>query len=314
MIKSFKNAIPCEYSTEKEIVEYKKVNFVKAKIFKNGAKQLTVKGGFTPKDEENKQKLKRNKQLKAIFRYRPKDIELQKISKKANLFNYSQVNSEYTAKQEELNTIWVNAESIRVSTARTRKEVYDLFLCNEFQFFITVTFNKTSVKNRLDDDETRSKFSKWLNNLHTTFPNAIYIAVPEHHKKGGLHFHLVLGNVTAEELKLRDSGHKVKSGKTAGDIIYNITRWRNGWSTATYIRNVNATKKYIMKYISKQNNDISFHGKKRYWASKNLERPDVRKITLDFEESIPLGYDYDLVYRDSRREYLVFENDKFIHL
>ena len=314
MVKRFRTAIPCEYSNEKEIVEYKTVKYVKAKIYKSGAKHVAVKVGVAPVDEENKAKLQRNKKLKQVFSFRPHTYELEKIQKKITLFNYQEVNEEYENKEEELQTKWLNYNSIRVSVARTRKEIYDIFLSNDFKYFVTVTFNKTSVKDRMDDNETRKKFSKWLNNLHTALPNAIYLAVPERHKKGGLHFHLIIGNVTAEELKLRDSGHRVKSGKTAGDIIYNITRWRNGWSTATEIRNIDATKKYMMKYITKQNFDVLMHGKRRYWASKNLERPDVRKLVFEEYEEIPLGKDLELIYYNEQKQYAVYENDLFVHL
>lgn len=188
--------------------------------------------------------------------------------------------------------------------------ILDMLRCNNFQWFVTVTFNKDSVTDRMDDNETRHKFKFWLKHLKEDFPETIYIAVAEHHKKGGLHFHVCMGNITAEQLKLVDSGKRVKKGYCKGDIIYNITRWGNGWSTATEIRDVKRCKWYLMKYMRKQSHDLSFFGKKRYWASKNVLRPTKEKYSVDANEQIRAKFEkeLDVVYYDPEKQYTVLES------
>ncbi len=304
---------PCNYKELKEYVEYKKVSFVTEKKFPDNSSKISVKQGFSPIDEENKIKLINNKRLARLMRYNgDKNNELSYLSKRANLFNYKQINDEINEKKEALKIRWYNERSLLISLARSKKEIIDILHCNKFDYFVTVTFDKRKI-NRFDDNVTRKKFQKWLEKLRQNFPNCFSFAVPEYHKKGGLHFHLLLGGVSDCDLKLVDSGKRVKKGYCKGDIIYNITRWKCGFSTVTKIRDIRRAKWYIMKYLRKQSYDVRFMGKKRYWVSRNIIRPKVTKYTVDEINDFDnyFGSDFVLDYRDFEKQYYVFVSNDF---
>lgn len=173
-----------------------------------------------------------------------------------------------------------NVGDVVRSAQRCRQSLYDICRCNEFIYFVTWTFDKTKV-DRLDDVKVRRKFTEFQNYLRKKFPQMFYIAVPEYHKKGGLHFHLLVGGITLEELKAvpaitKHGNLKFKNGKQ----IYNVTRWRLGFSELSIICNGEAAKHYICKYISKQNLDERFFNKRRYYVSHNIRRPRIEKQCL----------------------------------
>lgn len=136
-----------------------------------------------------------------------------------------------------------------------------------------------------------------------------YVGVFEYHKRGGLHAHLLVGGVDSQDLKLTDSGHTVRSGKTAGAKIYNVGAWSVGFSTATEVMDKEAVKSYISKYISKTGVDMRFFGKKRYFCSHNIKRPKVSKFSqsskrFDIEAYFDLDR-YDVAYEDVKSDYMV---------
>ncbi|MDN5274247.1 MAG: hypothetical protein JWP06_148 [Candidatus Saccharibacteria bacterium] len=162
------------------------------------------------------------------------------------------------------------------SLRRTKTEIKDIILCNHFDLFATFTFNK----DRQNVDVCKSKMQYWLQSQQKIHGKFDYLIVPEFHKDGvSIHFHALLSNYTG---KIEDSGHK--SGKTQ-KIIYNITSYRSGFSTATEIDGDKTSRdmvaNYVTKYITK---DMpQFAGKKRYWVSKGLIRP-IKSYNEDVPE------------------------------
>lgn len=169
---------------------------------------------------------------------------------------------------------YFNAER---SARRVRAIVEDLSMCNKFDFFVTLTFTSDTsiVLDRYDDTVTRKMFAKWRQFIKLKFPQLTYISVPEYHKKGGLHYHLVVGGVTASDLQLVYS-KDVYCSAVGGDIpCYNVGAWKYGWSTATFIQGSDAVIRYVMKYITKGAPDPRFFRKHRFTCSHNLLRPLV---------------------------------------
>lgn len=99
-------------------------------------------------------------------------------------------------------------------------------------------------------------------------PEMRYLVVPEQHKSGRWHFHGLFAKVDA--LEFTDSGRVDNFGR----IIYNVDNYRLGFSTATQITDVDKASSYMCKYITKNLCDVT-KGKKRYWASRNLDEPMV---------------------------------------
>jgi hypothetical protein len=185
------------------------------------------------------------------------------------------------------------AEAILDSIRRTKTRLQDIVLCNQFDLFCTFTF----AKNREDIIACKTRMSNWLDNQRRRKGKFSYAIVPEFHKDGkSLHFHALFKNYKGE---LTNSGIKQK-----GKEIFNIPSYKNGYTTASYIQNQEKTASYVRKYITK---DMPlFPGKKRYWVSNDLVRPE--KIVNPY---IPLNEfaDYQKLHQSDGLTYYINEHN-----
>lgn len=197
------------------------------------------------------------------------------------------------------------------SARRARQTLYDICKCNDFSFFVTLTFDGNKI-DRMNDNATKRKYSQWANDVKKQFPNMYYVTVPEYHKKGGLHFHILIGGITLDELKATPALNKRgKQIHKKGKAIWNIGAWKKGFSTLSIINNGEATKHYICKYITKQHADDRFFNKRRYYVSRNIERPEIEKHVERVENALNgIDTNVQLVsYLDPRKKYAVFTHD-----
>ncbi len=281
------------------ILSYKQT-FVTRKLYNDKTEKFIIKNGYSP----NVEKMQRAKRRKKLL----KQIEYESIEPKGQL-NFETM-QEYEKNKSKLNRKYApKLENAIRSMNRSKNNLMDILKSNDFNFFVTLTFDKNKI-DRLDDNKTRKEFAKFVKDLRKDFNNMIYVAVPEYHKKGGLHFHLLLGKVTAEELGLVDSGKFVKSGRCKGQTIFNVTKWQSGFSTATKVLDTNAVKYYLSKYLTKGKVDPRFFGKKRFYVSQNIERPQVEKMAFPCNENFDIfdsidKNDFNIDYEDAKKEYCV---------
>jgi hypothetical protein len=156
-------------------------------------------------------------------------------------------------------------KSANNSTRRTVNTIYDIARSNIWEWFITFTFNPEKVDS-FDYSVCCKKLKNWIDNvMRGSGDNVKYLAVPELHKSGRIHFHMLVSGIN---LIMTDSGHKTKSGLP----IYNLGQYRWGFTTAVQVYETNGISKYICKYITKELISAT-KGKRRYWASKSVDRP-----------------------------------------
>ena len=180
--------------------------------------------------------------------------------------------------------------SIKSSRNRAKNMIYDYARSNDFDYFVTLTFNP-DVVNSFDYSECGKRLSDWLANVRRRYaPDLKYLFVPELHKSGRYHFHGLIGNIGS--LRLEDSGHYTIDGNT----IYNLGNYKLGFTTATKITDKYRTATYIGKYITKE---LSGHikGKKHYWVSTNLSLPEEQILTVD--DLLEMGIDKDFLENNS---------------
>jgi len=160
---------------------------------------------------------------------------------------------------------------------RMKQKIFSFSRCCEWEYFITLTFDPKKIDSM--DFSVCSKFvRKWLNNQKNRFaPNLKYLIVPEQHKLGGWHFHGLLADTGS--IVFTDSLHKTKSG----DIIYNMSKYTYGFTTATKVKDIHKVGKYICKYITKSLTD-TLVGKHRYFASSNIPLPTSIILFLEDDE------------------------------
>lgn len=170
-------------------------------------------------------------------------------------------------------------ENIKRSLRRTKSVISDISRSNSWEWFLTLTFDPQKVDSYSYEDTTK-KLSQWLNNARKKANDMKYIVVAEKHPTSGrFHFHGLFSSI--EELSLTDSSLIDKKGRT----IYNVGKYKLGWSTATQIESHERASSYIMKYISKDLFVVG-KGKKKYWHSKNCLMPTIEEyfVSMSNEE------------------------------
>lgn len=194
------------------------------------------------------------------------------------------------------------AANLARSKRRAVSRIRDIIMCNDFDCFVTLTLDGSQID--------RTDYSAVIKKLNTFLDNRVrrsglrYVGVPELHKKGGLHFHLLCNSGA---LRLIDSGtvsvagHKRPIKVSTADrlhvpldkrhVVYNIPDWTLGFSTAimTYGETA-AVARYIGKYITKGAEKI---GGRWYYSGGSLSEPvclyerggfsDFTEFTYQFE-------------------------------
>lgn len=159
-------------------------------------------------------------------------------------------------------------ESKRVARDRARAKIFDIALLNEWQFFVTFTFNDKIVDAH-DYEESIKHVKKWCQNQVQRY-GLRYLLVPELHPSSGrVHLH---GLLAFERIPtLQASGHFDGSLRP----IYNLPLWSFGFSTVVRLddNTQDRVAKYITKYITKELDKIV--GNYYYAGGKGLQRTPV---------------------------------------
>ena len=203
------------------------------------------------------------------------------------------------------------------SIRRTKVLLHELLSMNDFDWFVTFTFDPERV-NKYDDEAVYAAFFKYMDYITRKFPRLGYIAVPERHEDGSLHFHMLLNGISAQELGLVNSGkvcchwatrknnicsleyfNRTKSQyllkDTDGLPIYNVTNFIYGYTTVTRIVSRERCNSYVTKYLDKAFGSTTIF-KKRFMYSKNLNVPEVvtRCVGSGFSYPHSVAYNEDL--------------------
>lgn len=183
-------------------------------------------------------------------------------------------------------------EDLARSKRRARAAVTDIALSNEFQYFVTLTLDKSKV-DRYDGSEVTRKLNHWLDN-NVRRKGLKYILVPELHKDGALHFHgffndalpmVDSGTLDTGQGKPRKPRTEAQRRKLLADgahIVYNIPAWRLGFTTAIELYgDYRSAVGYVCKYISKAAEKPCGRW---YYSGGDLARPEVTFHRVNFAE------------------------------
>lgn len=195
---------------------------------------------------------------------------------------------------------------------RSKTILYDLCCENDFEWFLTLTFD-SSRADRYDDDEIYECYMTFIEYACKHYKSMRYITVPERHASGALHFHMLVGGVTPQELGFVNSGkvccswsckNSVSSLEyfnrtkdeheltpTDGLPIYNVTKFIYGFTTATKVASQERTKWYVRKYLDKAFGSTDLF-KKRFFYSRNLRKPleGTRQLSVGAEWRRTIDY------------------------
>ena len=169
-------------------------------------------------------------------------------------------------------------ESRKHNLYKTKTKLRDYARNNDFDKFWTLTFDPKICG--LSDDLRFDEMHKWLKRMTRKYGTFNYLAVPERHKSGQIHWHVMTG---VFEPELIDSGKKWKN-----KVIYNCPEWEYGFTNVQRVRSKKRIANYVSKYITKDLMDSPARKhKKKYWASRSLELPKTfairDEVAIDIE-------------------------------
>ena len=185
----------------------------------------------------------------------------------------SQELNPFTNEYEHMTDMDDQSRSHIVSMNRTINKVYEIARSNQWEYFFTMTFDGKKV-NRYDYSECVKKMTHWLNDMRKLYsPDMKYLVVPERHKDGAYHFHGLFYDIG--RLPMVDSGIKHNRRK-----IYNLPTFKHGFTTVSRVGDSGKASNYVCKYITKELCQVT-SGKKRYWSSRNINRPVIETLTVE---------------------------------
>lgn len=156
------------------------------------------------------------------------------------------------------------------SLRRSMQAIYDIVYSWEWEWFVTITFDKQKV-NRYNYDQVLKKITKQLDNIkQRRCPNLVYIIVPEPHKDGAWHFHGLFTNT--EGMDIIKTEFKDKQRRR----VYNVEDLTLGFTTATKVTDTLRAATYVTKYVSKAIEEGHLEeGRQRFMATKNASRVQI---------------------------------------
>lgn len=146
----------------------------------------------------------------------------------------------------------MHEKCVKNSLNRTKTNLRRLLNNNKFTKFVTLTF----ADEVFDLSIANPIFAKFIKRLSYKFPDLVYVAVPEFQKNGRVHYHLVTNSPYIENSQLAEM-------------------WDNGFVRINQLKGIKNIGMYLTKYLTKENYETRFFSKKKFFCSRNIERPEV---------------------------------------
>lgn len=188
--------------------------------------------------------------------------------------------------------------------SRARSTIYELALCNDWEWFFTFTLDPTKY-DRTDLKKFRKDLSRFIRNYRSKKgANVKYLLVPEQHSDGeSWHMHGFLMGLPESHLKLfRLEDHLpyyIRRKLSEGQAVYDWDSYHKkfGFCDIEPIRDLEATAKYATKYISKSmDSGVIEAGGHLYYASQGLKRAvKIADGYIDSSQSITFEYENEYV-------------------
>ena len=184
----------------------------------------------------------------------------------------------------------VNEGKLANHIARARTRVFEYAICNNFEYFITLTINDEKL-DRYDLKGYIKKLGQFIRNYRRDFGCDIqYLLIPEKHKDGAWHVHGLIKGIPEDHLHINEHGY----------LDWHAYKERIGWCSIDKVRNQEAVSKYITKYIRKSfdtDRGVSEKESKLYYSSRGLKRPEkIKEGILSTGQMYKIPFEYDNEY------------------
>ena len=149
--------------------------------------------------------------------------------------------------------------------SRAKSRVRELALCNEWQYFATLTID-SKKQDRYNLKDYIKDLGNWIGNYNRKYGSKLrYLLVPEEHKDGAYHAHALLSGVSLDSLVTNEFGYL--------DLPYYKQRF--GYISLDPIRNLEKTASYVTKYITKTFAESRQIGEHLFYSSQSLNGKEV---------------------------------------
>lgn len=166
-----------------------------------------------------------------LYNYNGNDFRIVKVK--------SCRNSGFEEIKKDNTFIDVNSEEVkRCSLSRTKRNLRELALCNDFEYFCTFTIN-SNMGDRYNLDICQNKLKKILKKIKRVKKDFSYVIITEKHKDGAFHFHGLVKNIP--------DLYKNKYGYLSSKIFDTEL----GFNSFSIIKDYTKCCNYITKYITK---------------------------------------------------------------
>jgi hypothetical protein len=193
----------------------------------------------------------------------------------------------------------VNSEKLENNIARSKSRIKEYALCNSWNYFCTLTIDKTKY-DRYNLKEYYRDFSKFIRNYNrfcSDEEKVKYILIPEMHKNNAWHMHGLLKGIREKDIYINENGY----------LDWNKYKERFGFISLEPIMDIEKVSSYILKYLTKDiSRSVADLGNHLYYSSKGLKTAELLfrgKIDLNCE------WDYErpdglcrIKYFDDRRD------------
>lgn len=162
----------------------------------------------------------------------------------------------------------VNNTKLNNNISRAKSKVREYALCNYFQYFVTLTIDKTKY-NRYDLKTYYKDLSQFLLNYGKVHKTKIqYILIPERHKDGAWHMHGLITGILDKHLIENKNNY----------LSWKQYSKKFGYMSLGMVQDHDKVANYITKYITKDmSNTINDLGGHMYYCSKGLKTAEIIK-------------------------------------
>ena len=179
--------------------------------------------------------------------------------------------------QKSLGTFDYNSDEVsRISLSRTRRNIREIALCNEFDYFCTFTIN-SNLGDRYSLEECQNKLKKILKKIKRKNKDFRYIFITEKHKDGAFHFHGLCTDF--DDLYTNENGY----------LSSYILSTELGFNSFSKIKDYTKCCNYITKYITKD--CVKNSHNQIYISSRGLKKASREEFNyLDFSPTFSNDY------------------------
>lgn len=154
------------------------------------------------------------------------------------------------------------------SLSRSRSAVRDYALANDWDYFVTFTFDPSRVPDRFDLQSVLSLVRPFLHELGRN-KSFRYLIIPEQHKDGAWHFHGFMSGIDVAALP----PYAPKDALDAGYVQWPLWSKKFGYNTVGTIDDPVRVSFYVTKYITKSLCASAFDAHEHtYFHSRGLKK------------------------------------------